>query len=198
MDRPPAGDVDAVLCRFGYMLMTDPGAALAETRRVLRPGRAARAGGLGRARGQPVVRAVRRWSCASAASPATAPGAARAVRAGRRRARCRRRSRRPGFAVERVEAVELSRRHASFEELWEVHARPLAHASTTPCSRGPRRRSSRSRRRCSGRFAPFTAADGTLEIPGRALLVAGRRLIAAASRTAWRDSASAGSRLRLG
>jgi SAM-dependent methyltransferase len=30
--------VDAVLCRFGYMLMADPAAALSETRRVLRPG----------------------------------------------------------------------------------------------------------------------------------------------------------------
>jgi ubiquinone/menaquinone biosynthesis C-methylase UbiE len=31
--------VDGVLCRFGYMLMPDPAAAFAETRRVLRPGR---------------------------------------------------------------------------------------------------------------------------------------------------------------
>jgi ubiquinone/menaquinone biosynthesis C-methylase UbiE len=30
--------VDGVLCRFGYMLMADPETALAETRRVLRPG----------------------------------------------------------------------------------------------------------------------------------------------------------------
>jgi SAM-dependent methyltransferase len=30
--------VDGVLCRFGFMLMPDPEAALAETRRVLRPG----------------------------------------------------------------------------------------------------------------------------------------------------------------
>jgi SAM-dependent methyltransferase len=30
--------VDAVLCRWGYMLMADPGTALGETRRVLRPG----------------------------------------------------------------------------------------------------------------------------------------------------------------
>jgi ubiquinone/menaquinone biosynthesis C-methylase UbiE len=30
--------VDGVLCRFGYMLMADQAAALAETRRVLRPG----------------------------------------------------------------------------------------------------------------------------------------------------------------
>ena len=30
--------VDGVLCRLGYMLMADPAQALAETRRVLRPG----------------------------------------------------------------------------------------------------------------------------------------------------------------
>jgi SAM-dependent methyltransferase len=34
----PAASVDAVICRWGYMLLADPGAALRETRRVLRPG----------------------------------------------------------------------------------------------------------------------------------------------------------------
>lgn len=33
-----AATVDAVLCRWGYMLLADPAAALRETRRVLRPG----------------------------------------------------------------------------------------------------------------------------------------------------------------
>lgn len=33
-----AGSVDGVLCRWGFMLMADPSAALRETRRVLRPG----------------------------------------------------------------------------------------------------------------------------------------------------------------
>jgi SAM-dependent methyltransferase len=33
-----ADSVDGVLCQNGYMLMADPGAALSETRRVLRPG----------------------------------------------------------------------------------------------------------------------------------------------------------------
>jgi SAM-dependent methyltransferase len=34
----PAASVDGVLCRFGYMLLLDPEAALRETRRVLKPG----------------------------------------------------------------------------------------------------------------------------------------------------------------
>lgn len=40
MDAAGLGDhaFDGVLCRFGYMLMPDAGVAMAETRRVLRPG----------------------------------------------------------------------------------------------------------------------------------------------------------------
>lgn len=34
----PTASVDAVLCRWGYMLLADPGAALTETRRILRRG----------------------------------------------------------------------------------------------------------------------------------------------------------------
>lgn len=34
----PTATVDGVLCRFGYMLLADPEAALRETRRVIRPG----------------------------------------------------------------------------------------------------------------------------------------------------------------
>lgn len=34
----PDASVDGVVCRYGYMLVADPGAALRESRRVLRPG----------------------------------------------------------------------------------------------------------------------------------------------------------------
>ncbi|MBJ7331141.1 MAG: methyltransferase domain-containing protein [Solirubrobacteraceae bacterium] len=34
----PTASVDAILCRWGFMLLADPGASLSECRRVLRPG----------------------------------------------------------------------------------------------------------------------------------------------------------------
>ena len=50
----PLASVDVVVCRWGYMLMADPAAALGETRRVLRPGGRRRAGRVGLDRAQPV------------------------------------------------------------------------------------------------------------------------------------------------
>ena len=78
----PTASVDGVLCRWGYMLLADPEAALRETRRVLRPGGRAGARGLGRARGQPVARRC----------PALELPSAAWRRAGARRRRARSRS----------------------------------------------------------------------------------------------------------
>src|SRR3954462_3048284 len=49
----PAASVDAVLSRWGYMLLADPEAALRETRRGLRPGGRGGAAGGGRRRAHP-------------------------------------------------------------------------------------------------------------------------------------------------
>ena len=47
----PTASVDAVLCRWGYMLTVDPAAGMRETRRVLRPAAASRSrSGTGRRR----------------------------------------------------------------------------------------------------------------------------------------------------
>ncbi len=104
----PVASVDAVLCRWGYMLMADPAAALAETRRVLRPG--------GR-----VALAV--WD-ALAAQPVGAAARAGADRAwagagARRRRRAARRDRSRSATPERVRElleqagfVEVARRGA--------------------------------------------------------------------------------------
>ena len=55
----PVASVDAVLCRWGYMLMADPAAALGRPGACC-AGRAGGARGLGRNRAQPVGRAARR------------------------------------------------------------------------------------------------------------------------------------------
>jgi hypothetical protein len=70
-----------------------------------------------------------------------------------------------------VQELELARRHVSFDELWDstldlsrvfhdaVLARPAAEVEEIKASLGER-------------FAPYTAANGSLDIPGRTLLAA--------------------------
>ena len=167
----PLASVDAVLCRWGYMLMADPAAALAETRRVLRPG--------GR-----VALAV--WDAIESNPWALLP-AQELIERGLAPAPSVDEQPRPGpfalgdaeqvsellmeagfFDVE-VEALDLVRRHPSFAELWEttldlspsfhdaVLSRPASEIAEIESSLGER-------------FAPYTSADGALEIPARTLI----------------------------
>jgi ubiquinone/menaquinone biosynthesis C-methylase UbiE len=164
----PVASVDAVLCRWGYMLMADPAAALGETRRVLRPG--------GR-----VALAV--WDAIEhnpwAALPAheliergltqrAAEGTPGPFTLGSRE-RVSELLEHAGFADTRLEALELVRRHASFDELWDstldlsrvfhdaVLDRPAAEVAEIKAS-------------LAERFAPYTDSDGALAIPGCTLL----------------------------
>ena len=109
IERIELGDdcVDGVLCRYAYMLVADPAAAFAETRRVLRPGGRRRAGGLGRPRPQPVLLRARHdaWS-----GPATCRRPTRTA-PGRSASTTRRSVRRllegAGFADVRAEEVAV-------------------------------------------------------------------------------------------
>jgi len=79
----PLASVDIVLCRYGYMLMADPAAALSETRRVLRPGGPRGAGCVGCDRGQPVGGSSGGCAARAGASPHSAtarvPGRSRSA-----------------------------------------------------------------------------------------------------------------------
>jgi SAM-dependent methyltransferase len=171
----PLASVDAVLCRWGYMLMADPAAALGETRRVLAPG--------GR-----VALAV--WDSIASNPWALLPGQELVERGlapagGLGSDPCSEYRPGPfalgsvdavfellagaGFTEIHVQALELPRHHPDFEDLWET---------TLDLSRGfhdavlsrPAEEMDEIKASLAQRFAPYTAADGTLEVPGRTLL----------------------------
>ncbi len=168
----PVASFDAVLCRWGVMLMTDPGAALAETRRVLRPG--------GRL-------ALAVWDALEANPWASLAGEelrARGLGGGGRASdsgpgpftlgdpdRLRALLEDAGFDVLAIEAVELTRRHASFTGFWDAQLdmSPTYHDVVLSL---PEQQIEELRASLEQRLAPYTGADGTIELPGRSLVAA--------------------------
>ena len=164
----PVASVDAVLCRWGYMLMADPPAALADTRRVLRPeGRVALA----------VWDAVERnpWAALPAmelserglgAAPVPGTPGPFALGDAERVAGLLEQA---GFAEVRVQGLDLPRRHVGFEEFWESTL-DLSRAFHDAVMARPEPEMTEIRASLAARFAPFTAPDGGLEIPARTLV----------------------------
>ena len=163
IDLPLAG-LDAVLCRWGYMLMADPATALSETRRVLRPG--------GR-----VALAV--WDALErnpwAALPAQAlaehslgappqpglPGPFALADPQRLLGLLED----AGFAEVRLETLPVSRRQASFAEFWETTLDISRSFHDAVLSR-PEPEVTAIRATLARLLEPYTAADGTLDVPG--------------------------------
>jgi len=163
--------VDVVLCRWGYMLMADPRAALIETRRVLRPeGRVALA----------VWDAIEHnpWALLPAAEllerglieapSATAPGP---FALGEKQ-RVRELLEQAGFAEVWVEPLDLLQRASSFDEFWETTLDIARSFHDAVLARGESEIAA-IRTSLAARFEPFTAKDGTLEIPMRTLVGVG-------------------------
>jgi SAM-dependent methyltransferase len=171
----PVASVDAVVCRWGYMLMADPAAALGETRRVLRPG-----GRLSLAVWDAIehnpwaqLPAAELRARGLASDPRPAPdgqrppgpfalGSPDLVRGLLEEA---------GFADVEVREMDLWRRNRSFDELWDVTL-DLSRAFHDAVMARPEHEVEAIRTSLAERFAPYTAADGTLEVPGRTLLAA--------------------------
>ena len=164
----PLASVDVVLCRWGFMLMADPGAALTETRRVLRPsGRLALA----------VWDAIEHnpWALHPSAEliergllqtpPQRTPGPfalgdpalVRALLAD------------AGFTDIELEAIGVVQRHEAFESFWEMTLDVSRNFHDVVLGQ-PEAQIAEIRAGLARRLAPFTAGDGALEIPGRSLV----------------------------
>lgn len=160
--------VDVVLCRWGYMLMVDPAAALRETRRVLcSSGR--------------VVLAV--WAAAEQnpwltiplavlvehglapqpqpGTPGTfAMGDAELVRAMLEDA---------GFTEVAVDAIEISRAAPEFDSWWATHL-DLAASAREAFEHADEAQTVAIEAELAARLAPYTAPNGALAVPGRTLV----------------------------
>jgi ubiquinone/menaquinone biosynthesis C-methylase UbiE len=167
----PVASVDAVLCRWGYMLMADPAAALAETRRVLASG-----GGLALAAWDEIAHnpwaqlpALELLERGLAAPPEESsrplPGPFALGRPGLLAEVIEQ----AGFAEVDVEAIELTRRHADFEDMWDTTL-DLSRAFHDAVLSRPQADVAEIKASLAERFARYTLPDGTLEVPGRTLV----------------------------
>ncbi len=164
----PLASVDAVICRWGYMLMADPAAALRETRRVLRPG-----GRVSLAVWDDLERNP--WSAIPTAAvvglglrpptPADEPGPFALGDA----ALVRNLLEDAGFAEVAVAAVDLVRPDPDFETWWDGH---LALSTVTRQAVAGAQEATIATLTAQMRAAlrPYTADDGSLAVPARTLV----------------------------
>jgi SAM-dependent methyltransferase len=161
----PVASVDVVLCRWGYMLMADPAAALSETRRVLRPGGSVALAVWDTIEHNPwALLPMRELAERGIVDPPHPDAPGPFALASSRRITALLDS--AGFAEARIETLDLSRRHPNFEELWDSTL-DLSRSFHDAVLARPEVEIEEIRASLAARFAPYTAVDGALEIPGR-------------------------------
>jgi SAM-dependent methyltransferase len=166
----PLADVDAVICRWGYMLMADPAAALRETRRVLRPGGRLALAVWDRIGANPWAEipraALEAHGLVPPADPAE-PGPfalADPDRLGELLGEA-------GFTDVEVDAVDLLRHDPDFKTWWAGHLdqSTLARQAVAAADRATL---SRVLAEVEEAVAPYIRADGSLAVPARTLVAA--------------------------
>jgi SAM-dependent methyltransferase len=166
----PTASVDAVLCRWGYMLLADPEAALRETRRVLRPGgRVALAAWAG-PDANPWIAVMGRVMVERGLIeqlPADAPGPLAFGRPGRIEELLDV----AGFDDIEVAPLDFAFHAASLDEWWEHSIAMSGSFSRVVGGLSPAEHYAL-RDAVDAAYAPYVRDDGSLEIPARALVAA--------------------------
>jgi SAM-dependent methyltransferase len=160
--------VDGVVCRFGYMLMSDPAAALAETRRVLRPGGRLVLAVWRGAEQNPWISIAGRILVERGLFPRPEPGAP-GIFALANDERLRALLEGAGFTVERMEDVPVSFVYGDVED-YIVRAKDTGGGFAKVWQEASEEEQETIRMQLAEAFAPF-ARDGRYEMPGLALAV---------------------------
>ncbi len=170
----PVASVDAVLCRWGYMLMNDPLAALRETRRVLRPGGHVALAVWDALANNPWAQLpgleLREHGLEVASAPAEAPSGHEpgpfALGDGDR---VRELLEDAGFTEIELDAIAVARRSPSFEDFWEetLDISRNFHDTVLGC---PEAQIAEIRTGLARRLETYMAEDGSLAIPGVSLV----------------------------
>jgi SAM-dependent methyltransferase len=172
IDEPDAS-YDVVLCREGLMFALEPGRAVAEIRRVLRPGgRAAVAVWAARER-NPWLGLLMDAVSAQIGAPVPPPGIPGPFALGNAD-ELRRLLDGAGLADVHVGALSVPLRTASFDEWWgrtSALAGPLSAILAAMAEEGVQAL----RERARAALRPYETASGGLDLPGETLIAAGRR-----------------------
>jgi ubiquinone/menaquinone biosynthesis C-methylase UbiE len=163
----PDEAVDGVLCRWGYMLMADPAAALGESRRVLRHGGRASCAVFGAPQRNPWAALASRVLSERGHMPppeAGAPG----ILALADRDRLRGLFAQAGFSDPQIEEVEFTWRYVDVDDYWDFLTN-AAGALAMVIGRLAEDERRIVREQIIERVAPFDGAGG-IEMPGLSLV----------------------------
>lgn len=164
----PTATVDAVLCRFGYMLLSDPAVALRETRRVLRPGGRVALAVWADAMANPWMSLRVRELVRRGLSEPPAPGAPGMFALADPTALAELLAD-SGFVEIEVEAVDFLRSHESLDAYWsEARDLGVEFARLTDALAPAVREELY--QGLGEALAPYTGDDGAISIPARALM----------------------------